>query len=414
MRTSLSQFGRSAVVALPLMTACASMAPRPVAQQRFSNAPEAFARIRDSLITRKVTDGPDADEPRVRIIPPAVRAANYVDATIEVSRDAYVLVVATDLDGQVRVVFPESPDRTGFVSASAQLKLPKFFGGFGPVGLAQYGRSAFSVEPPNRYGALGSMVAIASDRPLQLARITNRDGDWDEAALERLVYGRSPTSAGYSLGTELSLAGRGFDAAYSGFSQSIASASSANAMVGASLCESDAVRNRQPNEALYYDSPRTTFFERDGTRYAMTVSGDPCTGYQTRTVPIGPAMPPMGASDSASSARGRAADPRLAGDRTRDARERFRPSDKSTAEPQPNDADRRTQAENERERARVAADERNSRRPLAPTARPTPEPTRREPPQVRQAPPVAPAPTAAAPAAPAAPSETQSAKPRKE
>jgi hypothetical protein len=69
------------------------------------------------------------------------------------------------------------------------------------------------------------------------------------------------------------------------------------------------------------------------------------------------------------------------------------------------DANLRAQSENERDRARVDAAERASRRPMTPTAQqPMPEPMRREPPQVREAPP-APAP---------APSEPPAGKPKKE
>lgn len=413
MRTSLKQIGLIAIFAVPLVAGCATMTPGPAAFQRMDYGPEAFARIRDSLITRRVSEASRGEAPRVRIIPPSVQAANTVNAIIEVSRDAYVLVVATDLDGEVRVVFPELPGQTGFLKGSARYNLPQFFGGFGPTGLAQYGRSAFSVEPVNRYAALGSIVAIASDQPLQLARIVNRDGNWDQAALERLVYGRSPSMAGYSLGTELTLADNGFDTAFSGFSQSIASSLSANAAVGASLCESGFANSRSANNplnAMYYDGPRTSFFESNGTRYATTVLGNPCTGFQTRTVPVGPATPTT-TGDSASGARIPAADPGTAGARVRNGPQGFRPPDGPGALPQQRDTDAnlRAQSENERERARVDAAERASRRPMTPTEqRPMPEPMRAAPPQVREAP------TTPPPAPPAAPSEPPAGKPRKE
>jgi hypothetical protein len=412
MRTSLFLIGRAAVVVLPLMGGCVSMRPGPAALQRKEYGPAAFARIRDSLSLRRVSEASDAAEvPHVRIIPFAGQSSDYVDATVRVTQDAYVLVLATDLDGRVRVVFPESPEQSGFVSASAPQKIPKFFSGFGPLGSARYGRSAFSVEPVNRFALLGTMVAIASDQPLQLARISDRNGDWNEAALERLVYGRSATSVGYALGAELSVAGQGFDADYSGFNPFSSPSISAYASVGSQLCESGFTN------ALYYDSPRTTFFERDGIRYAMTTTGSPCTGYQSRTIEIGPATPLI-PRDSADSARVRGADPRFAAAQAREARSRFRPSESLRVEPgQRNiDGELRGQTDNDRDRARVEAAERNSRRPMTPTEqRPMPEPMRREPPQVREAPMAAPAAPREAPmAAPATPSDASSGKPRKE
>ncbi|HEV7992623.1 MAG TPA: hypothetical protein VGP25_12415 [Gemmatimonadaceae bacterium] len=283
------------------------MTPGPAARQRVDYGPEAFARIRDSLYGRAEQAG-QREEPRVRIIaPPTLGIDRYVDATVRVSQDAYVLVVAADLDGRIRVIYPESPDESGFVSASAPHKLSKFFAGFGALGSSRFGRSAFSVQPVSRYAQRGALVAIASERPLQLAKITDANGDWDEAALERLVYGRSPQSAGYALGSELSLAGQGFDTDFSGLTLWGTPSLYSLASVGSALCESELTG------ALYYDGPRpTTFFVQDGTRYAVITTGDACGGYQTHTVPAGPAPMPI-PRDSADSARIGAGVTRIAG-----------------------------------------------------------------------------------------------------
>ena len=434
--------GLLAVVAPLTLAGCVSMTPGPAARQRIDYGPEAFARIRDSLSGR-AEEPSERDGARVRIIAsPTLGLDRYVDATVRVSQDAYVLVVAADLDGRVRVIYPESPDESGFMSASAPHKLSKFFAGFGALGSARYGRSAFSIQPVSRYAARGALVAIASERPLQLAKITDQNGDWDEAALDRLVYGRSVQSAGYLLGRELSLVGQEFDTDFSGLTQFGTPSLYSLASTGSALCESDFTG------ALYYDAPRpTTFFVRDGTQYAVITFGDACSGYQTRTVRVGPAPMPV-PRDSADSARvgggqsrladrsvnasGRFGSEQLDGTvaRARHSRPidpegnalrpadrpnivgglRFRPPEQLRAEPRVREAPGfRTLPDDQRARIREQSAEGRSQRPTPQhEERARPEPVHREPSAVREAP-------MAPPPAPAAtPSEPRAGKPVKE
>jgi hypothetical protein len=330
----------------------------------------------------------------------------YVDANVRVSRDAYVVVVASDLDGRFRVVFPDSPDESGFVSAAAPRRLSKFFAGFGTFGSARYGRSAFSVQPVSRFTPRGVMVAIASDRPLQFERLTNRNGDWDEVKLEQLAYGRGVTAIGYVLGSQLALAGQDFDADYSGFTKFASPARYSLASLGAvGLCESDATN------ALYYDPPPATrYFERNGVLYAVITTGDACRGYETHTIPVVPdAVPkwpaPEDTTSSAAAAARVASRPVPAESRpTMAGGLRFRPPEQLPFERRVRDggASVAPAPEDERVRRRLEEQARNAMRPSPGSeagARPRPvhqepaqqEPMRMHPPAVREAPPAAPA-----------------------
>ena len=289
---------RISAASLPLLAGCASMrSPTP---QRIDYGAEAFARIRDSIMGAPERAEARDGEPRVKITTPSVLGADrYVDASIRVSEDAYVVVVASDFDGRYRVVFPESPEESGFVRAGAPHKLSKFFAGFGSAGLAQVGRSAFSIHPVGTQGTRGALVAIASARPLQLSRITEGGVYWSETELERVLRYLSAPTAAYALGRELSLVGQEFDVDYSGFVQSAGAPMYALARYGSSMCESE------QTGSLYYDGrPPTRFYTSDGMRYATVTLGDACSGYVTRTVPIGPADAPMPRDSAAAAGTG--------------------------------------------------------------------------------------------------------------
>jgi hypothetical protein len=167
--------------------------------------PQQFASLSDAVAALSRDPGGDGKTPRVRLYVPgaAFSAARYVEAEIKVDEDAYVMVVAVDRDHRVHVVFPESPDQTGFLTPDSSVHAQRFFGGFGsPLSYASYG----SLQG----GSAGNMVAIASDRPFQFQRLTDADGDWDEYALERIVFNGSPTGTAYSLGQRLTLTGQSF------------------------------------------------------------------------------------------------------------------------------------------------------------------------------------------------------------
>lgn len=176
--------------------------------RRFASVGEAY-----SALSAENLEG--GGGPRVRLyVPGAVfSASRYIDTRISVSEDAYVLVVAVDRDRRAHVVFPESPDASGFVSHEKSVNAQRFFAGFG-----QQRSFGFSYTGYSGYGSqVGNMIAIASDRPLQFERLVDGDGQWDEYALERMLFTGNAPMAAHSLGRLLTLTGQTYDSDYTNF-----------------------------------------------------------------------------------------------------------------------------------------------------------------------------------------------------
>jgi len=312
--------------ALPLLAGCVSMGtPSP---QVTTYGPEAFERIRDSVYGTPARDASAREAPRVTIITPATMdASRYVDASVRVSDDAYVAVLAVDNDGRVRMLYPESPSEAGLVSAAKAQPLRRFFSGFGTLGLSRLGTASYSAQAlSQRANRGGVIIAVASREPLQLARIADGNGDWDEDALEQLVLEKSVSSAAYALGNTLSLTGQQFDTDYSGFVESSRLASFAYAPYGTNPCSSD-----QSGTLVDY-APRASFSTgSDGTRYITMTSGDPCFGFTQRTVALSSSVTGSRVGvDSLSPARGSIAARRAASSATA---LRFRPPQRLHPEP---------------------------------------------------------------------------------
>ncbi|HET9012848.1 MAG TPA: hypothetical protein VFN38_13575, partial [Gemmatimonadaceae bacterium] len=156
-----------------------------------------------------------AAAPRVRLVltPTAYSGTGFVEAAFRLSEDAYVLVVAVDLDRRIRVLHPESPDESGFATAGDRNRLTRFFAGFGG---AQFGRyTSYSLtQRISPFGGEGVMIAIASERPLQLERLMDAGGDWDEDKLANLVFDQSLAGAAHALGRALVLTGQEYSTDY--------------------------------------------------------------------------------------------------------------------------------------------------------------------------------------------------------
>jgi hypothetical protein len=133
--------------------------------------------------------------------------SNYVTPAIEVSEDAYVFAVMMDLDGHIQVLQPDFPGISVRLRAHKQLRLPNFFAGFNdPYQRSQYGMASYG-----NYGALGddtrgTVIALASRAPFNLELI-EADGDWNIAAVRRLIERRTPESAAQSLAQYLGAKG---------------------------------------------------------------------------------------------------------------------------------------------------------------------------------------------------------------
>jgi hypothetical protein len=299
MRTFARVGSRILGLALPLVAGCVTSGG-PVRQ---SSKYDELMRIRDSLrqVVQDQQSDPQASEPRVHIITPAILGANrYVESSFRVNEDAYVVVVAVDYDGRARVTFPEAPTESGFVRANTLHRLPTFFAGFGTSRLAMYAGSRYGMLHPAFGGSGGLIVAVASARPLQLQRLATDDGDWDEIAIERLLWSRSGNAAGYVLGRVVALTGQDFDTDYSGFTQGLTRASYMFASFGSSMCDED---SRSLSGVYYNSAPQSSvaYVVIDGVEYARLTRVDWCSGrVNQQLVPIGPVQrPPQNPGDSA-------------------------------------------------------------------------------------------------------------------
>lgn len=179
-----------------------------------------FERLRDSL--RLAAAGEvERDAPRIRLTMPSASWAltRYVSSSFTVSEDAYVLVVALDLDHRIRVLQPESPDESGFVAATGLHQLTRFHAGFGgpAAGYGAY-EARYGDDRISPVSGGGVLVAVASARPLQLERLLGPGGDWDDVAIERLLFDRSLPSATHALAQAVVLTGQDYDVDFTTFS----------------------------------------------------------------------------------------------------------------------------------------------------------------------------------------------------
>jgi hypothetical protein len=215
-----SRYHRRSLIGILALTGCASV--QSSVGHRYESPGERFLRVRDSLAVASDLEADEvASAPRIRlIVPPATYASTrYVEASFRVTDDAYVMVVAVDLDRRVRVLYPESPDESGFAAVRDPHRLTRFFAGFGGPA-AGYGRFDARYDINQRispFGGGGVLLAIASDRPLQLERLQGQDGDWDEHALSQLVFEQSLAGAAQAIGRALVLTGQEFNTDYTTF-----------------------------------------------------------------------------------------------------------------------------------------------------------------------------------------------------
>jgi hypothetical protein len=131
-----------------------------------------------------------------------VGTTSYITPRIELSENAYVFAVEMDMDGQIQVLHPDFPGISVRIAANRSLQLPNFFTGFNS---SRYGRATYAASLDRNYydyygsdDSRGTIIALASRAPFNLERVES-NGDWDTAALRRLIQNRSPLSAAAEL-----------------------------------------------------------------------------------------------------------------------------------------------------------------------------------------------------------------------
>ncbi|MEO7714177.1 MAG: hypothetical protein ABIV10_14770 [Gemmatimonadaceae bacterium] len=285
----LGWVSRRAVV-LVVMTGCASV-PR-VPSARYENAGEAYARLRDSIdLVRSLKPDEVVAAPRIRLVIPSatLAASQYVNAAFHLSADAYVLIVGVDQDRRVRVLYPESPQQSGFAAYKSVHRLPSFFAGFGQSRQASRFDAMYSSQRISPIGGTGLLLAVASDRPLQLDRVLDESGEWDEQALQRLVYDESLPGAAHALGRAMVLTGQDYNVDYSTFGGSrVLNGYGTLASRGFDECG----YGNGFDFGTYASASPTRLvgvFVRNGVRVARYATGGSCGGASYYDVTVGPA-----------------------------------------------------------------------------------------------------------------------------
>jgi hypothetical protein len=292
------RFPRLTLAALLAAGGCASL-PAPESSRSVPMATR-FQQVLDSV---KSVSALEADEvaaaPRIRLVVPPTSLAmdRYVESSFRVSSNAYVLVVAVDLDRRVRVLHPQSPDESGFVASSDSKRLSRFFAGFGTAAGYSDGSYLTRYDVSQRISPLGGsgvLLAIASDRPLQLDRLVGPNGDWDEQELARLVFDLSLPGAAHALGRATVLTGQDYNVDYSTFTGDRSFGSYAFAANRLDACDMAFAFGSSRSAYGYginegpYRGPMTRFiglFQRDGQTFARYAQGS-CAGARYIDVPV--------------------------------------------------------------------------------------------------------------------------------
>jgi hypothetical protein len=222
MPIAASRLTHRSLIGMLVLMGCVSVQAPPAVRPDMPAA--RFAQILDSLSQAKeLSEDEVLAAPRIRLhIPPLSYASTrYVESSFSVSDDAYVLVVAIDLDHRLHVLYPESPEQTGFAPRSAQHRLARLYAGLGgPAAgmLSRYEAQDYLTQRITPFSGGGVLLAVASDRPLQYDRLVGPGGGWDELALERIVFDQNLASAAHALARELVLTGQEYNTDYTTFS----------------------------------------------------------------------------------------------------------------------------------------------------------------------------------------------------
>lgn len=158
--------------------------------------------------TSTAQDGSGQRAPRIRVYSQSgAIASNYVTPAIEVSEDAYVFAVSSDLDGQIQILHPAAPGISVRMLRNQELRLPNFFAGYrrneydgGGRYVSSYGYAAGNDD------SRGTVIALASRAPFNLERVES-GGDWNISAIRRLIDRRAPASAARALAAYLGVRG---------------------------------------------------------------------------------------------------------------------------------------------------------------------------------------------------------------
>ena len=292
MPRALGWVSRKAVVGVVVLAGCASVPRAP--SSRSESAGAVYARMLDSIeLARSLKSDEVAAAPRIRLVIPSATfaASQYVNASFHLSGDAYVLVVAVDQDRRMRVLYPESPQQSGFAAHQRVHRLASFFPGFGHTRQASRHDAIYASQRISPMGGVGLLLAVASDRPLQLERVLDETGEWDEQALQSVVFDQSLAGAAHALGRAIVLTGQDYNVDYATLSGSrVLDSHTSFASRGVDACgfgyAFDSFGAYTPGAS---PTRLVGVFVRNGVRVARYTSGGSCGDGSYYDVVVGPA-----------------------------------------------------------------------------------------------------------------------------
>ena len=142
-----------------------------------------------------------AHHPQVRLSGSLI--GSYFEGRYTVSEHAYVLVVAVDLDRQLRVLYPASPRDSGFVARDTPQRLAPLYPRLG-ANVQRVARLSADAGGPKsltaEFGTSGGIIVIASREPLDFGPLTAPDGSWNAITLRETVMNTSVSGARQALG----------------------------------------------------------------------------------------------------------------------------------------------------------------------------------------------------------------------
>jgi hypothetical protein len=122
-----------------------------------------------------------------------IHGASEVTPHVRLTEDANVLVIERGPNGEIRVLFPESPERPATIVGGAPFELPSFFSGFDShqrIGQTRYVASG------------GTVIGLASRAPFNFEPISS-GSEWNIDAIRGLIQGLGPGLARSALARRL-------------------------------------------------------------------------------------------------------------------------------------------------------------------------------------------------------------------
>jgi hypothetical protein len=183
-------------------SACMAYPSNPWFQQAQSPAPQTVSASTDERacgLCQQAGGYQQEEGPRVSVYAEVDNASGsrLVRANFHLDDDAYVVVGHIDIDGVLRIAFPDTPLDNGFARGHASYQSAQFFAGFAGQYRARFAtglRSGGANTYDSYDGGAGYVFVIASWQPMHFEKFST-DGRWDSFELTDADYARNPRPA---------------------------------------------------------------------------------------------------------------------------------------------------------------------------------------------------------------------------